>query len=44
MMLAKSDETFEKTKSGKDWNITVTGRGVKFYFNKDGSFLFLCKD
>jgi len=41
VMLGKSDETFEKTKSGKDWKIVVTGRGVYFYFNEDGSFRFL---
>ena len=40
-MLAKSDESFEKSKSGKDWRLTVTGRGVQFYFNEDGSFRFL---
>ena len=44
IMLAKSDEAFEKAKTGKCWTITVTGRGVKFYFNEDDSFHFICKD
>lgn len=41
VMLGKSNETFEKMKSGKDWVIIVTGRGVEFYFNEDGNFIFL---
>jgi hypothetical protein len=44
VMFAKSDETFEKAKSGNDWTLLVTGRGVKFYFNPDGSYCFCCQD
>jgi hypothetical protein len=43
IMLTKSDEEFEKKKTGKDWKVTVTGRDIEFYFNEDGSFRFLCK-
>lgn len=43
-MLAKSDETFEKSKSGDGWKVIVTGRGIAFHFNQDGSFYFICKD
>ena len=43
-MLNNSNETFSKEKSGDDWVIKITGRGMKFYFKKDESFSFCCVD
>lgn len=43
-MLSKSQESFEKSKSGQGWTVTVTNRGVQFFFDKDGTFEFLCKN
>lgn len=39
IMLAKSEDTFEKAKSGNDWVLIL--KGVKFYFNTDGKNFIL---
>ena len=39
-MLNKSDETFTKEKSGKDWVVRITGREVHFLFNEDETFSY----
>lgn len=41
VMISKTDEPFEKSKSGDGWIVVLPNRNVQFYFNADGSFHFL---
>lgn len=43
-MMNNSKETFSKEKSGDDWVIKITSRGIRFYFNKEESFMYCCAD
>lgn len=43
LMFSESNESFEKKKSGKEWTIILPERGIKYYFNSDESFHFICK-